>query len=316
MSEVMLSIIVPVYNHEKYIEQTLDSILMQKTSYSYEVLVGEDCSTDGTRKVLQEYEKRHPGKLTVFYRKKNLSTAKYWNWADLMRRTRGKYLITLEGDDFWTSDTKIQEQIDFLETHPEYVAVSHNCVVVDQDGLPNGEVYPECKSSHYTLCHYMFEILPGQLTTLMCRNFEQQDIFDKTVIEGHVSPGDRILYFALATNGRIYCMQKIMSAYRHVIHGGSSYSANVRYSFAAEEAWDRVLMEFAKKQGSFKGVLVAEVLYISAIFHGLKARVLTWREARPLLGKLKYPVTAFFIGAIRHMYLQSPMSPFRHFVIK
>lgn len=316
MSEIMLSIIVPVYNHEKYIEQTLDSILMQKTSYSYEVLVGEDCSTDGTRKVLQEYEKRHPGKLTVFYREKNLSTAKYWNWADLMRRTRGKYLITLEGDDFWTSDTKIQEQIDFLETHPEYVAVAHNCVVVDQNGQPNGEIYPECKDNHYTLWHYMFEILPGQLTTVMCRNFERQEIFDTALIESHISPGDRVLYFSLAVNGRIYCMQKVMSAYRHVIHGGSSYSANVRYSFEAAEAWDHALMDFAKKGKSFKGVLVTEVLYISVIFHGLKVRVLPWQEARQLLKNLKHPVLAFLLGAVRVLYLRSPKSPFRRFATK
>ena len=111
-------------------------------------------------------------------------------------------------------------------------------------------------------------------------------------------------------------MQKVMSAYRHVIHGGSSYSANVRYSFEAAEAWDHALMDFAKKGKSFKGVLVTEVLYISVIFHGLKVRVLPWQEARQLLKNLKHPVLAFLLGAVRVLYLRSPKSPFRHFALK
>lgn len=315
MDEVMVSIIVPVYNHEKYIERALDSILMQKTTYSYEVLVGEDCSTDSTREVLRNYEKKHPGKLQVFYREKNLSTAEYWNWADLMRRTKGKYLITLEGDDFWLSDEKIQKQVDFLEKHPEYIAISHNCIVVNENDQPNGEIYPECNSKEYTLWHYMFEILPGQLTTVMCRNFETQDLFDKRIIESHISPGDRVLYFTLANNGKIYCLQEALSAYRHIIHGGSSYSANVKYSFEHAEAWDKVLLDFAKREGRFKGILSTEVIYLSAIFHGLKAHAITWAEARKYLKQIDYPALAFFISVIRYIFLRSSKSPYKYFAV-
>lgn len=313
MDEIMVSIVVPVYNHERYIERALDSILMQKTTYSYEVLVGEDCSTDGTREVLRNYEKKHPGKLQIFYREKNLSTAEYWNWADLMRRTKGKYLITLEGDDFWLSDEKIQKQVNFLENHPEYIAVSHNCIVVGENNQPNGEIYPECKDEEYTLWHYMFEILPGQLTTVMCRNFETQDLFDKSIIEGHISPGDRVLYFTLANNGKIYCMQEALSAYRHIIHGGSSYSANVKYSFEHAEAWNKVLLDFAKKEGRFKGILTVEVLYLSTIIHGTKTHVITCKKARKYLKNVKYLIFACLIFVIRYIFLKSSRNPYKHF---
>lgn len=313
MNEIMVSIIVPVYNHEKYIERALDSILMQKTTYSYEVLVGEDCSTDGTREILRNYEKKHPGKLQVFYREKNLSTAEYRNWADLMRRTKGKYLITLEGDDFWLSDEKIQKQVDFLETHPEYIAVSHNCIVVGENNRPNGEFYPECKNKEYTLWHYLFEILPGQLTTVMCRNFERQDIFNKDIIEGHMLPGDRVLYFVLANSGKIYCIQNAMSAYRHVTHGGSSYSANVKFSFTQAEIWHHTLLEYAKRQGKLKGILVVEALYLSLVIHGLRIRMITWSQALSLFRNISHPVLAISIGGVRYLFLHFFRNPYKHF---
>mgnify|MGYP004538349555 CR=1 FL=1 len=164
----MLSVYVPTYNHEKYITRALDSILMQKTEYSYEVLVGEDVSTDSTRAVLKEYEKAHPGKLTVFYREKNMNDMPIWNSLDLKMRARGKYMIALEGDDFWTDDRKLQKQIDFLESHPEYIAVAHNCVVVGADSEPNGEAYPECKDAEYTFAHFLSALCPVSLPPL-CR---------------------------------------------------------------------------------------------------------------------------------------------------
>lgn len=313
MDDIMLSIVVPTYNHERYIKKALDSILMQETSYSYEILVGEDCSTDGTREVLRNYEKKHPGKLQVFYREKNLSAAKYWNWADLARKTKGKYLITLEGDDFWLSTTKIHQQIEFLEKHPEYIAVAHNCIVVDQYGNPNGEIYPECKTKEYTLWHYLCEIFPGQLTTVMCRNFERQDILDKGIIESHMVPGDRVLYFALANRGKIYCMQNAMSAYRHVTQGGSSYSANVKFSFVQAEIWHRTLLEYAKRQGKLKGILVLEALYLSLVIHGLRMHMITWSRALSLFRNIAHPVLAISIGGIRYLFLHSFKNPYKHF---
>ena len=81
--DIILSIIVPTYNHEDYIVEALDSIKMQKTKYKYEVLVGEDASTDNTRQILKQYEMDNPGFLTVFYREKNMSKLPIGNALDL-----------------------------------------------------------------------------------------------------------------------------------------------------------------------------------------------------------------------------------------
>ena len=101
-NDVILTVYVPTYNHENYITKALDSILMQKTKYNFEVLVGEDCSTDSTRAVLKDYESKHPGKFNIFYREKNMYGSSPNNALDLKLRSRGKYIICLEGDDFLT----------------------------------------------------------------------------------------------------------------------------------------------------------------------------------------------------------------------
>ena len=86
--EVLLSVICPTYNHEKYIRQALDSILMQKVNFKYEVIVGEDCSPDNTREILKEYEKKYPDIFTMVYHDKNIGARN--NSQDLLKRANGK----------------------------------------------------------------------------------------------------------------------------------------------------------------------------------------------------------------------------------
>ena len=237
MNEITLSILVPTYNQERYIETALNSILSQKIKYTYEILVGEDLSTDNTREILKKYEKEHPNTLEVYYRDINLGTSnsRLDNHMDLYNRAQGKYVIFLEGDDYWTDENKLELQIDFLEKNPEYIAVAHNCMVVDENGKIRKETYPECKDTEYTLKHYINNILPGQLATVMMRNIYKIKNFPTNMWEKRLVPGDRIFYFTLLANGKVYCFQRIMSAYRYVTVGGSSYSANIKYNFHYDE---------------------------------------------------------------------------------
>lgn len=262
MSDVMVSIYVPTFNHENYIVRALDSILMQKTRYSYEVLVGEDCSTDNTRQVLQAWEREHPGKFHILYREQNMYHSACNNTTDLKLRCRGKYIIGLEGDDFWTDPQKLEKQVTFLETHPEYYAVAHNCTVVGADSMPNGETYPECKDTEYTLRHFASEIMPGQLTTLLSRNYMTDTSLDNSLICSKTGPGDRNIYFTLASHGRIYCMQETMSAYRHITSGGSSFSANHTPKYERDVPALLNRMAFAEQMGNQEALYCARVQYL------------------------------------------------------
>ena len=272
----MISVYCATYNHENYITQALDSILMQKTQYSMEILVGEDCSTDNTRAVLKEYEKQHPGKLKVFYRERNLFVG---NFKDLKKRCKGRYIICLEGDDFWTDEYKIEKQVNFLEAHPEYLAVAHNCVVVGEDSKSTGEVYPECKVPEYTMKCYQNDIMPGQTTTLLCRNYVHGNVFDTSFINTSLIPGDRKLYFSLVANGRVYCMQEVMSAYRHVTSSGSSFSATYKYKYENAYNWNLEQLKYAYKINKTEAIKCAELLLALTVQYGLRHHNISFREA-------------------------------------
>ena len=291
----MLSIYVPVYNHGAYISQALDSILMQKVNFKYEVLVGDDLSTDNTREILKRYEEAYPDVFTMFYREHNMYKEAINNGRDLLGRCKGKYIIPLEGDDFWTDEFKLQKQVDFLEAHSEYQAVAHNCIVVGADSKPLDETYPECKDEEYTLEHYALDILPGQSATVMCRNFVTQDLYDTSFMDLNIIPGDRRKYFTLVANGRVYCIQEVMSAYRHITSGGSSFSATNVFNYQNLLKWHRAQLEYANKLTNKKALLCAEMLFLMTVLHGFTRRHITLSKTLTELKELKHPVSAFLL---------------------
>ena len=127
----MVSVWITAYNHEAYIGKALDSVLMQITDFDFEIVVGEDCSTDGTRDVLLAYQKKYPKKIKLLLHEKNLgfmqNTVETWNACS------GKYVALLDSDDYWQDPYKLQKQVDFLEAHSEYSLCYHDAVFIDQD---------------------------------------------------------------------------------------------------------------------------------------------------------------------------------------
>lgn len=221
---IMLSIIVATYNHERYIRKAIESILNQEMDFSYEVLIGEDCSTDSTKEILQMIQPKLPHNFHIFFRKKNMGQEGGNNFRDLYSRARGKYIIVLEGDDYWVYSKKLKKQVEFLEAHPEYVAVAHNTFVVDDNDCCLKEIYPECKEDEYSFEAYRNEVMAGQTTTILRRNPLLCHNYKDVKISVYY-PGDQKTNFILLCNGKVKCIQEKWSAYRHVINYGSSYSA-------------------------------------------------------------------------------------------
>ena len=114
---VKVSVHMPAYNHEAYIGAALDSVLMQRVDFAYEIVIGEDCSTDGTLQVAREYAQAHPGVIRLLEHPVNLGI--WENDQSIIAQCRGTYIAWLESDDFWTSPDKLQRQVDYLDRHPE-----------------------------------------------------------------------------------------------------------------------------------------------------------------------------------------------------
>ncbi len=124
--------LVVTYNHRPFIAAALHSALAQRTGFDYEILVSEDCSTDGTREVVLDVQRRHPDLVRLILSERNLRTNE--TVARGIRAARGEYIALLDGDDAWTSDDKLRKQVAFLDAHPDCAMCFHNAQVVHENG--------------------------------------------------------------------------------------------------------------------------------------------------------------------------------------
>lgn len=131
MENPVVSVCMITYNHEKFISEAIEGVLMQKTDFPIELIIGEDCSTDNTRKIVKEYEKKYPEIIVAQYPQTNLGMIK--NFASVLQSARGKYIALCEGDDYWTDPFKLQKQVDFLELNHDYGLVHTNSLTKYQD---------------------------------------------------------------------------------------------------------------------------------------------------------------------------------------
>jgi glycosyltransferase involved in cell wall biosynthesis len=127
-----VSVFVLTYNHVDWIGKALDSALAQQTSFDFELMVADDCSTDGTREVVREYAARHPDRIRTFLPERNLGVEGIWLQA--ARRCRGEYVAILEGDDYWTSPDKLARQVALLEARPGWSSCFHRATLFHDSG--------------------------------------------------------------------------------------------------------------------------------------------------------------------------------------
>ena len=122
------------YNHGPFIRAAVESVLRQQTNFPYEIIVGEDSSTDDTCAVLGELARAHPGRLHLHLHKRNIGANA--NFAETLAACRGKFVALLEGDDQWLGTEKLQRQVDYLQTHPACAMCFHDVLVVNE-GAPD-----------------------------------------------------------------------------------------------------------------------------------------------------------------------------------
>lgn len=226
--EIDVSIICPVYNKEEYISQGLDSILSQKTDYSYEILVGEDCSTDNSYEVLKAYEKKYPDIIHIYRREKNLRQSA--NVYDLFKKSQGKYVMILDLDDYYTSDYKIEKQVSFLEEHTEYIGTVHDFEVVDKSGNvitdeQNAKPITEYLGKEITLEDFLEKGFIFQTATLCYRNIWRDDWDYSILYTSDDTVVDLTINTILLKRTPLFVLPETLSAYRLVIEDGA---ANVR----------------------------------------------------------------------------------------
>lgn len=209
----LVSVWMITYNHEKYISQALDGILMQKTNFNYEIVIGEDCSTDRTREICIEYQKKYPDKIKLLLNEKNIGVTP--NFIQTLKACKGKYIALCEGDDYWTDSYKLQKQVDFLEANPEYSVVYTDCSLINSlgDKLPDTD-YLIKQRKRYRSGDVFFNLLRENFinTLTVCLRAEciisDKSILDKWYIY------DYYLWLQLAKKGKVQYIADITACYR------------------------------------------------------------------------------------------------------
>ncbi len=140
--DITLSVCIVTYNQEKYIKQAIESVLEQKTDFTYEVIIGDDGSTDGAREIMTSYKKKHPGLINlIFHQKKNEGPPGAVNFISNLSAAKGKYIALLDGDDYWCDTNKLQKQVGFLEANPGYAICCHR--VYKKRNNQRAKLYPD-----------------------------------------------------------------------------------------------------------------------------------------------------------------------------
>ncbi|WP_051199898.1 glycosyltransferase [Butyrivibrio sp. FCS006] len=254
---IKVSVIVAAYNEEKYIGHTLESVLSQNVDFKYEVLVGDDCSSDGTAKVIKEFADNYPEIIIPFIRDVNLGMTE--NAMDLIRHAKGEYIAFVEGDDYWIDDDKLMKQCEFLDCHRDYVACFGLCTIVDENDKRQKKLEQYSgflkRGGDYTIKDFEDYLLPGQTATSMYRKKSFEDMLDK-LTKSHFDMSrfiDRHMVLIMMADGKLYNSGEEVSAYRYVMNknSGSWSSKNDYFSFLNLKNYLEVLKELENLASDF-----------------------------------------------------------------
>lgn len=239
----LLSVALITYNQENYIAECIESIVNQKTDFTYEIVIGEDCSTDNTRAICLQYAEKFPDKIRLILPDKNLGMM--GNWINTISLCKGKYVAICEGDDYWIDNLKLQKQVDFLESNTDYslCATGARKLYMFED-------------------YYTFDDMQLLKDTLTTGEILKEDwgimtatiVFRKDALEmpewfSKVQNGDYSLQLLVSLNGKIKCLPDVTSVYRQHMGGVSS-----RLTAFRQASWlIYLLSEFNKHtKGKFK----------------------------------------------------------------
>ena len=146
-NDPVLSVIVITYNHANFISECIESIANQETDFQFEILISEDCSSDNTRQIVIEYQKKFPQLIRALYGEKNLGPGR--NFLRALRNSRGRFIAICEGDDQWDDVTKLQKQVTYLLNHSDIVVTYHDAISINDKGEIIADTQLESKRGQY-----------------------------------------------------------------------------------------------------------------------------------------------------------------------
>ncbi|WP_052259363.1 glycosyltransferase [Flavobacterium sp. KMS] len=247
----LLTVICTSYNHEKYIKECLDGFVIQQTNFLFEIIVHDDASTDRTVEIVKDYEIKYPSLFFNIYQSENQFTNKEVNiWYDFMLpKARGKYIAICEGDDYWTDPFKLQKQVDFLETNPDFGLCHTNYDRYFQNTrkqvsqnlkFPIKDVFEGLLKSQYPI---------GTLTVVFRTAIWQEYIREINPVSKDWLMGDLPFWFYLSRLHNVYYLDEVTATYR-VLEESASHTRQIDKMIQFDKSTREIKLFFLEKYKS------------------------------------------------------------------
>lgn len=213
----LLTVCVRTHNQKDFIREALESVLMQKTDFDFEIIVSDDASSDGTVEILQDYQSAYPDKIRLLLNETNVGGPE--NLKRVIEASDAKYVTCLDGDDFYTDDYKLQKQVDILEAHPEYAACFHNTWHADSKGRLCGLF----NRPDFHALHDAQEFIRERWFVPIHSAVLRREYIDFPDWYNTVMNDDYVVHLSVVKHGPYFYMPDVMVAYRH--HGKNTSRA-------------------------------------------------------------------------------------------
>ena len=281
----MVSVCIVTYNQEQYIAQTLESVLAQKTTFSFEIVVGEDVSKDKTRAICEDYAARYPSVIRLLDTPKNLGAMQ--NSLSTFRESRGKYIALLEGDDYWIDDKKLQKQVEALEQDDLRTV----CFTGRKDFDEEKNVFVTVHGDRGDNCFYPKDFAQETFfhtSTAMFRQPKTDDWLEKLA---QFTIGDRPMFILLLTEsgGYAYKLKDICSVFR--LNNNSSFTPTkpLQRSILVRKMYSELKAAFPELSIYFNHHLNVSDYFILRDAYRNKDKVTVKKSIQQILGRPTKP---------------------------
>lgn len=220
----LVSIRCITYNHEKYIRDTLEGFVMQKTNFKFEAIVHDDASTDNTAAIIQEYAEKYPDIIKPIFETENQYSKHDGSLRKIMNdatHPNAKYIAFCEGDDYWTDPYKLQKQVDIFDKHPNVILCVHKYQDFYEDQKRLGDIQPNIDED-FKFFNIKFYVSREKWITQPLTCMYRNDIKINSHYLKYNNAKDLALFFNLLKNGDGYFLHKNMAIHR--IHSGGVWS--------------------------------------------------------------------------------------------
>jgi glycosyltransferase involved in cell wall biosynthesis len=242
----ILSVVLITYNHEKYIREALESILMQKTNFNFEIVIGDDCSTDATPDICREYASKYAN---INYQRYDPNGGVPFNWNTTIARCTGKYIAMLEGDDYWIDENKLQKQVDILESNSKITLCFSSYKRLDV--AENNQIISTFDEVFEDKAYNALDLLNNWTIPHTASVVFRKEIFEKDSRLGTSSFRyyfcDTLYFYSIIEHGLAWCISDVMSVHRRNPQSITKKTGDVLPIKQITNIYNYLLVDFDKK---------------------------------------------------------------------